>query len=56
MENYNKGIGSHMKSEVKNGLFSIEERLDHLGEHFEIESKPGCGTRAIMVALLKDEK
>jgi PAS domain S-box-containing protein len=38
------------------GLFSIEERLDHLGGHFEIESKPGSGTRAIMVAPLKDEK
>jgi signal transduction histidine kinase len=48
----------HFSSNSKGGfgLFSIEERLDHLGGHFEIESKPGCGTRAIMVAPLKDEK
>jgi len=35
------------------GLFSIKERLDHLGGQFEIESKPGRGTRAIMLVPLK---
>jgi signal transduction histidine kinase len=45
-----------MKSEVKNGLFSIEERLDHLGGQFEIESKPSHGTRATLVAPLKSKK
>ncbi len=38
------------------GLFSIKERLNHLGGQFEIESKPSCDTRAIMVAPLKVKK
>ncbi len=38
------------------GLFSIGERLDHLGGNFEIESQPSHGTRATLVAPLKDEK
>ncbi len=35
------------------GLFSIRERLDHLGGQFEIESRPGHGTRAILSAPLQ---
>jgi len=34
------------------GLFSIRERLKHLGGSFEIESKLGCGTRITLVAPL----
>jgi signal transduction histidine kinase len=35
------------------GLFSIRERLDHLGGRFEIESRPGHGTRVIVSAPLQ---
>ena len=35
------------------GLFSIEERLDHLGGHLEIESGPERGTRVALFAPLK---
>lgn len=35
------------------GLFSIRERLKYLGGSFEIESKPGQGTRVTLVAPLK---
>ena len=38
------------------GLFSICERLDHLGSHFEIKSRPGSGTRVTISAQLKDAK
>jgi len=34
------------------GLFSIKERLDHLGGKLEIESEPGKGTRATLLAPL----
>ncbi len=34
------------------GLFSIRERLDPVGGHLEIESKPGSGTRATLVVPL----
>jgi len=34
------------------GLFSIRERLDHLGGDFKIESLPGKGTRVIILAPL----
>jgi PAS domain S-box-containing protein len=37
------------------GLFSIRERLDHLGGSFNIESKPDQGTRVILTAPLKLE-
>jgi PAS domain S-box-containing protein len=36
------------------GLFSIEERIDHLGGQFKIESKPGHGTKAVILAPLSD--
>jgi PAS domain S-box-containing protein len=35
------------------GLFSIRERLDHIGGHLEVESEPGHGTRVALVAPLK---
>ena len=49
-------IGSHW-SEIKGfGLFSIRERLDHLGGQLKIVSKPGHGTRVTLVAPLKREE
>jgi signal transduction histidine kinase len=38
------------------GLFSIRERLERLGGHLEIESKPRCGCKVTIVAPLKKEK
>lgn len=38
------------------GLFSISERLDHIGGNFEINSSLGQGTRATISAPLKDKK
>ncbi len=38
------------------GLFSIRERLRHLGGHLEIKSKPGHGTWVAIVVPLKLEK
>jgi signal transduction histidine kinase len=38
------------------GLFSIRERLEQLGGHLEVESKPGCGCKVTMMAPLKKEK
>lgn len=35
------------------GLFSVRERLDHMGGRFEVISSPGQGTRVIMEAPLK---
>ena len=32
------------------GLFSIRERLKHVGGMVEIQSEPGCGTRVILLA------
>jgi PAS domain S-box-containing protein len=37
------------------GLFSIRERLEQLGGHLEIESAPGCGTKATLIAPLKQK-
>ncbi|MBW1855648.1 MAG: sensor histidine kinase, partial [Deltaproteobacteria bacterium] len=37
------------------GLFSIGERVDHLGGQFKIESRPGHGTKAIILAPLSVE-
>jgi signal transduction histidine kinase len=49
-------IGSHW-SEIKGfGLFSIRERLDHVGGQLKIKSEPGHGTRVTLVApLSRDE-
>jgi PAS domain S-box-containing protein len=38
------------------GLFSIKERLDHLGGHLKITSHPGLGTQATLLAPLKGKK
>jgi signal transduction histidine kinase len=38
------------------GLFSVSERLQHLGGSFEITSRPGHGTRAILTAPLKGKE
>jgi signal transduction histidine kinase len=38
------------------GLFSIRERLSYLGGSLEIDSKPGKGTRATLVAPIKRKK
>ncbi|MDH5202516.1 MAG: HAMP domain-containing protein [Nitrospirota bacterium] len=38
------------------GLFSIFERMDYLGGHFEIVSKPGHGTMVTLVAPLKRDE
>lgn len=37
------------------GLFSIRERLRYIGGQFEVESEPSCGTKAIIIAPLKQE-
>jgi len=37
------------------GLFSIRQRLEELGGELEIESAPGQGTRATLIAPLKRE-
>jgi PAS domain S-box-containing protein len=37
------------------GLFSITERLRHLGGSFEVFSQPGSGVRAVLVVPLPDE-
>jgi PAS domain S-box-containing protein len=36
------------------GLLSVHESLEDLGGHFEIESKPGAGCKATMVAPMKN--
>ena len=38
------------------GLFSVSERLQHLGGSFDISSRPGYGTRAILTAPLGGNK
>jgi len=41
---------------AKFGLFSIRERLESVGGHFEIKSKVGQGSKITMTAPLKYEK
>jgi len=36
------------------GLFSIRERLHHLGGEMTVDSTPGCGTRVTMAAQLQE--
>jgi signal transduction histidine kinase len=38
------------------GLFSIRERLYHIGGHMQIESKPGRGTRVTLFAPLTSKR
>jgi len=49
-------LNSHLEKTFGFGLFNIRERLDHLGGHIEIVSKPGRGTWITMVAPLKHEE
>jgi signal transduction histidine kinase len=37
------------------GLFSIRERLGHIGGHLEIESRPGLGTQVTLTAPIEQE-
>jgi len=46
-------INTHMNRNSEFGLFSIQERLDHLGGYLKAESKLGHGTRITMVVPLK---
>jgi signal transduction histidine kinase len=41
---------------AKFGLFSVRESLENTGGHFEIESKPGAGCKATMIAPIKNAK
>jgi signal transduction histidine kinase len=44
---------SHQGGKGGFGLFSIRERLQHLGASLKVDSKPGQGTRVTLVAPLK---
>jgi len=46
-------VASGATEETKFGLFSIRERLEHLGGSFEIDSKPGSGSKFLMTAPIK---
>ena len=46
-------IGPSVDTTGRFGLFSIRVRLEALGGHMEVESKPGHGTRVTLVAPLK---
>jgi len=46
-------IGSSVDTTGRFGLFSIRVRLEPLGGHMEVESKPGHGTRVTLMAPLK---
>jgi len=39
---------------AKFGLFSVRESLENIGGSFEIESKPGAGCKATMIAPIKN--
>ena len=49
-------IDSHEGRARRFGLFSIRERLHHLGGHVEIESSPGRGTLVSLTAPLRQSK
>ncbi|MGR3292559.1 MAG: PAS domain-containing sensor histidine kinase [Candidatus Scalindua sp.] len=38
------------------GLFSIQERMEHFGGNFDVESKPGQGTRITLAMSLKRQE
>ncbi len=46
-------VQSLLEKRGKIGLFGIQEELQHLGGHLEIESAPGCGCKVVMTAPLK---
>ena len=51
------GIGFSVEKVAKKmtgfGLFNIHDRTDHLGGHFDIKSKHGSGTQAVITMPLK---
>ena len=49
-------VDSHDDRARRFGLFSIQERLHHLGGHVEIESSPGRGTQVSLSAPLERKK
>ncbi len=49
-------VESMVTKKAKFGLFSIRERLESVGGHFEIKSKVGQGSKITMTAPLKYEK
>jgi len=49
------GVAAMAAKRAEFGLFSIRERLEQLGGHIEIESKPGRGTKITMTAPLRYE-
>ena len=50
--------GSHAEANGRRGfgLFSIRERLRHIGGQFEIDSSPGSGSRFALVAPLRKDQ
>jgi PAS domain S-box-containing protein len=46
-------VVSHWSKSEGFGLFSLHERLNHLGGHLEVHSEPGHGTCATVAAPLK---
>ncbi|MHC5034038.1 MAG: sensor histidine kinase, partial [Planctomycetota bacterium] len=48
-------LGVHGHRTEGFGLFSIRERLDHLGGRLELQSEPGAGTRAVVTAPVTGE-
>jgi PAS domain S-box-containing protein len=49
------GIAQEDRKGERIGLFSIQERLQHLGGSFEVSSQPGRGVRAVLLAPLPVE-
>jgi signal transduction histidine kinase len=47
---------SMLEKRGKIGLFGVQEELQHLGGHLEIDSAPGCGCKVTIVAPLKHSK
>jgi signal transduction histidine kinase len=51
------GVGfSPGKDNLGYGLFSISERMNHLGGSVEIESAPGQGTRVVLIAPITSKR
>jgi PAS domain S-box-containing protein len=46
-------IGTHVEWTGGFGLFSIQERLEPLGGRLEVDSRPGHGTAAILIAPME---
>jgi len=48
-------ISADMDQNGRFGLFSIRERLEPLGGHVEVASKPGQGTKVTLMGPLKSD-